>query len=280
MSEERNNHVQNLQQAIATTITCRSIIKYSSTLSDEQKNEVLAEIESTLAFLHTHLATSAHETNRTAVREQRGYIETADTTEQAPLETPPTDSDPQRLALKNLQKLYHAYLSKEPGKGIVALEIRYKTTMDLLDHIQTTEHNEHLLHRIRGFISAIYSMFREFATLLSHIAEGKMIDVETETLALLPPELYEIGKQQVVHDITPLLQVYRMHLQVQAHKGMLTSCARDATAFLIFLAESLGHNSHRRAELISQLKSVANLFNEMARLLAAYEQAMAEISAL
>ncbi|MGH2481658.1 MAG: hypothetical protein ACRDHW_18555, partial [Ktedonobacteraceae bacterium] len=73
---------------------------------------------------------------------------------------------------------------------------------------------------------------------------------------------------------------YRMHLQLQAHKGTLASCTREATAFLVFLEACLGPDFNRRAELISQIKSVTSLLNELTRLLAEYEQAMSELSAL
>ncbi len=282
MSEELFSHTQRFQQAIATTITCRSIIKYSSTLSDEQKNEVLTEIESTLAFLETRLTANASiEASVTLSPEKLVELLASEIEDEEPLETAFSGLDPQAFALKNLHKLHHAYLSNEPGKGIAALETRYKTVMGLLDQVQTTgtsDSNERLLPRIRGFVSAVYCMFREFALLLSNIVEGKTIDMDTEALALQHHYSQQQEKQQVLRDITPLMHVYHMHLQLQEHKGTLTSCARDATAFLVFLEECLGQTFSRRAELISQLKSITGLLNELARLLAEYEQAMSAMN--
>lgn len=292
MSEEPFNHTQRFQQAIATTITCRSIIKYNSTLSNEQKAEVLAEIESSLTFLEARLAANATIDSGVALSPQKlvdllvAEAKGEEDEEQATT-FPANEPEPRELALKNLHKLYHAYLSNEPGKGIPALEMRYKTVMGLLDQVQTstsaaTNANdpsaERMLHRVRGFVSAIYCMFREFALLLSNIVEGKNIDMDTEALAQLQMYSHEQTKQQVLRDITPLMGVYRTHLQLQEHKGTLTSCARDATAFLIFLEECLGQNFSRRAELIGQLKSITGLLNELARLLTEYEQAMVQIS--
>src|SRR6478672_1930 len=55
MSEESSSHNQHFQQAIATTITCRTIIKYNTNLSATEKAEILGEIENTLAFLEKRL---------------------------------------------------------------------------------------------------------------------------------------------------------------------------------------------------------------------------------
>lgn len=282
MSKELFDSTQHFQQAIATTITCRSIIKYSSTLNDEQKNEVLTEIEHTLAFLSTRLAANVgSEAEVVSSPEKVIDLGTTQAEDGQLREAAYPGPDSQAVVLKNLHQLYQIYLCREPGKGLAALETRYKTVMELLDHIQMhiSENDERLLHRIRGLISAIYGIFREFALLLSNIIEGKAIDMDTEALASPSPDAREVEKQPLARDMTPLLQVYRMHLQVQARKGTLTACARDATAFLVFLAECLGQSFSRRAELITQIKSITSLLNEQARLLAAYEQAIATFNA-
>lgn len=41
--DEAPNHIQRFEQAIATAFACRNVIKYNSTLSEEQKNEILAD---------------------------------------------------------------------------------------------------------------------------------------------------------------------------------------------------------------------------------------------
>src|SRR5260370_9437566 len=247
MSEEPFNHTQRFQQAIATTITCRSIIKYNSTLSDEQKSEVLADIESSLAFLEARLAANATIEAGVALSPQKLVdLLVTESEGEGEQETafPVNEPGQQELALQNLHKLYHAYLSNEPGKGIAALETRYKTVMGLLDQMQASTKSatnakdpssERQLHRVRGFVSAVYYMFREFAVLISNIIEGKTIDMDTEALAQLQMYSHEQTKQQVLRDITPLLRVYHTHLRWQQHKGSLTSCARDARAFFIFL---------------------------------------------
>lgn len=289
MSEELFSHTQRFQQAIATTITCRSIIKYNSTLNSEQKAEILADIEHTLAFLETRLAANAAiESSPALAPENLADLLVGEIEGERSLDVSFPDKE-QELSLKNLYKLYITYLSNEPGKGISALEARYKVIMGILDQLQMSaecesntdsQASERLLHRVRGFITAVYCMFREFAVLLSHIVEGKNIDTDTETLALLQKYPLEETKQQILRDITPLMRVYGTHLQLQERQGILASCARDATAFLTFLEECLGQAFIRRGEMISQLKSIINLVNELTCLLAEYEQAMAEIIAV
>lgn len=293
MSEEPFNHTQLFQQAIATTITCRTIIKYNSNLSAEHKVEILTEIEKTLAFLEKRLEVNATIETSPALSPQKLVdllaTDVAEEDEDQPGAHLPTRERGQTdISLQNLHKLYRAYLSNEPGKGVAALETRYKTVMGVLDQLQLFAGQRHdatagdvtaenLLHRVRGFVTAVYCMFREFAVLLSNIVEGKNIDMDTEALALLQKYQLDAAPQQLVRDITPLMRVYGSHLQLQGRKGALSGCARDATAFLIFLEESLDSTFTRRNEIVTQLKTTAGLLNELIRLLTDYEQAVADI---
>jgi hypothetical protein len=293
MSEEPFNHTQLFQQAIATTITCRTLIKYNSNLSADHKAEILAEIEKTLAFLEKRLEINATIESSPALAPQKlADLLASDAAEEdkGELETHPSTQERGQtdISLQNLHKLYHAYLSNEPGRGIAVLETRYKTVMGVLDQLQLFAGQQHdatagdvttenLLHRVRGFVTAVYCMLREFAVLLSNIIEGKNIDMDTEAMALLQKYPLEAVSHQFVRDITPLMRVYGAHLQLQGRKGVLSDCARDATAFLIFLEESLETTFSRRAEIAAQLKSTASLLNELNRLLTEYEQAVANL---
>lgn len=293
MSEESFNHTQLFQQAIATTITCRTLIKYNSNLSADHKAEILAEIEKTLAFLEKRLEVNATIESSPALAPQKLVDllanEVAEEDENA-LETHSSTQEHRQtdISLHNLHKLYHAYLSSEPGRGIAALETRYKTVMGVLDQLQFFAGQQHdatagdvtaenLLHRVRGFVTAVYCMFREFAVLLSNIIEGNTIDMDTEALVLLQKYPLEATSHQLIRDITPLMRVYGAHLQLQGRKGTLSDCARDATAFLIFLEEILDTTFSRRTEIVAQIKSTASLLNELNRLLTEYEQAVANL---
>lgn len=295
MSDELFNHTQAFQQAMATTITCRTLIKYNSNLSTEQKAEILTEIETTLAFLGKSLETNASIEAGTALSPEKladlliteaGREEEEDEKVWGPTQSASRIEEPE-ISLYQIYQLYQRYLSNKPGRGIAIIESRYKTAMSLLDRLQelasarsdTTASDvtaDELFSRIRGFITALYSMFREFASLFSKVVEGKNIETETDALAPLQNYQHEAA-QQVVHDITPLVSAYEKQRHMQERRGPLRESVRDATAFLIFLQENLEQTVARRQEMASQIKSLANLLNELTILLTDYERAVARI---
>jgi hypothetical protein len=284
MSDEPLSHVQQFQQAIDTTITCRSIIKYNSTLNDQQKAEILTGIDSMLVFLKTHL--SANEVNATSFAQelpahilekladvQIGLTDLGDVPESAD------------LSLKNVYRLYQNYLNSD---RVTELEMRYRVVMSVLEQLEEMASHQHdttsgdlttegMLHRIRGFITALYCTFREFAIVFANLIDGKTIDTDTEALALLDQYHIEEQRAQILRDITPLMRIYKAHLQLQERRGMLTRCGGDAIAFLIFLSESLEPTLARRNEMIVQLQAIEGLLNDLTRLLAEYEQAMSAL---
>lgn len=279
MSEDIFSHSQSFQQAIATTITCRTIIKYNSNLSDEQKTEILGEIENALGFLEKRLEVSSSLENGPALIPENPLNRSTGTVDREVEARFPTGGQEDRcISLQNLYRLHQSYLSNKPGRGIAALETRYRTVMGVLDQVQelagrhavsSASDIERLLGRVRGFVTALYCMFREFALLLSNIVDGKAIDMDTEALALL--------QQQHVRNITPLIEVYGKHLRLQERKGALADCVREASAFLVFLEENLSQTFARRKEMIAQIKALAGLLNEVTGLLTDYEQAITNI---
>jgi hypothetical protein len=282
MSEDVFSRNQSFQQAIATTITCRTIIKYNSNLSEEQKAEILGEIESTLGFLEKRLG-STLENDSTLIPEKPLDSSTNAADEER---APAGGQEDRYISLQNLYRLHQSYLSNKPGRGIAALETRYRTVMGVLDQVQELAGQnvapgnsdvERLLGRVRGFVTALYCMFREFALLLSNIVDGKTIDMDTEALALLPKHSLALLQEQRVRDITPLIEVYGKHLRLQERKGALTACAREAGALLVFLEENLSQTFARRKEIAAQIKTIAGLLNELTDLLTDYGQAIANI---
>jgi hypothetical protein len=309
IDDEPPNHAQGFEQAIATAFACRAVIKYSSTLSEEQKNEILAELDSTLQFLRDRLiANAAIKSNTIIPPLQLAELLAAsvddDEEEEAVMESEMIGADyatPQEMhelsepLMHNLYKLYYAYLNTQPGKGINALETRYKIVMSILDDTQAVlrlqrdtsagEDSEQLIHRVRGFITALYSMFHEFAAVLAKILEGKDIMAETDELTPLQKfaaeEMHHQQQQQyMLRDITPLMRVYGAHLQFQQRKGSLVNLVNDATAFLIFLEERLGPRLSKRQEIVEQLRVVAELFHDLSSMLSDYEQAFSSVLTL
>ncbi len=287
MSEDLFSHSQLFQQAIATTITCRTIIKYNSNLNDQQKTEILGEIESTLGFLEKRLEVGSTLENDSVLIPERPLGRSPRAVDGGDGARSPIGGQEDRyISLQNLYRLHQSYLSNKPGRGIAALETRYRAVMGVLDQVQelASQHMapgdgdlEQLLGRVRGFVTALYCMFREFALLLSNIVDGKAIDMDTEAHALLPKHVLALLQQQHVRDITPLIEVYGKHLRLQERKGALADCVREASAFLVFLEENLSQSFARRKEMIAQIKALAGLLNEVTGLLTDYEQAIANI---
>jgi hypothetical protein len=289
MSNEPCNHTKLFQQAIETTITCLSIIKYNSTLSEEQKTEILAEINSTLTFLEARCAATTAIENQAVLPTQKPATDApAELGKEALLFTEDSSKAEQELrdlSLKNLYRLYHSYLD---NKRIAHLETRYRMVMGVLEQLEQATGQQHdltagdltterMLHRIRGFVTALYCMFREFAVVFSHLVDGKNIETDTEALTPLDKYPSEEKTLQMLRDITPLLRIYTRHRQLQERRGFLTKRAADAIAFLIFLEENLQPTSARRNEIIAQIKSIASLLNDLTRLLVKYEQAMSTL---
>lgn len=291
MSGEQFSYTQLFQQAIAVTITCRTIIKYNSTLSAEQKEEILAEIESTLAFLEKSLEANATLGSSSSLSlEKRADLAIIDADKQEMLaeRIPTGEGGPPEISWQNLYRLYRYYLSNEPGLGIAALETRYKAAIDVLDQLQefavlrqegasSDQTIEGQVHRVRAFISAIYFMFREFAAQFSKLIEGEDIDTDTEALTRLQKSPLADTQPPLAYDIAPLMRVYDKHIQLQEHKGKLAARVNDTTAFLIFLEETLGPAIARRKDIAAQLQLAASLLNELTDLLANYEQAVETI---
>ncbi len=307
VGDEPRNHAQQYEQAVATIIACRTIIKYDSPLGREQKDEIIAELDTTLQFLQKRLAANSAidayadipplpplqpemlaELMSDEGDDARGAEEALEVgkvndaegaTEKQRAEQPRTSE----ITLHNLYKLYHTYVSMEPGKGIQALETRYKIAMEALDEVlslTTTQFSQATSRRIerrliqaQGFISALYSMFQEFSAVLASILENKNIVIETEELSSFQKFDERDKRQVVLRDVSPLLRVYGEYLQFQQRKGHVTQLVGDAMAFFIFLEEKLGAKDTRMQELIERLRNVSELLHEIASLLVAYEQA-------
>ncbi len=297
--DEPPNHTQRFEQAIATAFACRTIIKYNSTLGEEQKNEMLADLDSTLQFLRERLIANAAIESNSVIPPLKlaellaASVEDDEEGEEANEMVGMDDVDvagqeARELSgplMHNLYKLYHVYLNTQPGKGMDALETRYKIVMNILDDVEAVirlqrdtspgEDTENLIYRVRGFITALYSMFHEFAAVLAELLEGK--DIMAGTDELTPLQKFAAGEihqsQYMLRDITPLMRVYGAHLQLRQRRGSLANLVNDATAFFIYMEEQLGGGLSKRQEIVERLRSVAELFHDLSSLLFEYEQA-------
>lgn len=302
VEDEPLNHVQQYEQAIATIIACRTIIQYDTPLRKEQKDEIVVELDTALHFLQKRLIANSAVDAFAEIPpfaplqpEMLAELMADDLDMEEPLEKQVDEADgtttertvqkqeaPEPL-MHNLYKLYHIYFSTEPGKGIHALEVRYKRTLEMLDEVRlfaaeqfarsTGERIGQHLSQVQGYISAIYYMFQEFSAILTSILENKNIVIETEELTSL--KKYAEGNQQhiVLRDVSPLLRAYGAYMQFQQHRGGITRRVSDALAFFIFLEDRMGTKDVRRQEMIEQLRNVSDLLHEMSSLLVEFGQA-------
>lgn len=293
MSDEtQRNHVHQFEQALATAFTCRSIIKYNSTLTEAQKTELLADIDSTVQFLQERLtANKAIEKNLliSHIQQQSALVPSFSWQEH---EGEDSNNNELKLQMYALQQLYHYYFdtqSGQPGQPThqtTTFHSRFNEVLAALDHIQLLCEQEthpftrmtHILdhlHRVRSYITDMYTIFTEFTRSLTNALDGHDIYVDTEKQASLP----SASAERVANnpDITPLLEVYETHQLLNQKMGSVTSRTGDATAFLIFLQDQLNETLHKREDIIPQLNAIAILLNDLRYLLADYERVVATV---
>ena len=285
--EPLQSHAQQFERAIATAFTCRSVIKYNSSLSEEQKNELLADIDRTVSFLKDRLIANASIEAKTVI----SPLQFAGIFSREQQQNEGEDADEEKRGhrdetFRRLYKIYHTYLHREHGKSTTVFVARYNEVIATINEIQkivdrsrdiytSSMHVGDLLERIRGFATDLYMIFAEFAVAISTVLQGKdfIIDTEEHATASTPEEQQEKG----ILDIAPLAHVYETHQHLNKATGTIASRTGDATAFLIFLEEKLGASLDRRDEITTQLRKVTRLLGDLSYLLSDYEQATAAL---
>src|SRR5579864_2891530 len=162
INDEALNHTQQFEQVIATVFTCRTIIKYSSSLGEVQKDEIVTELDTALQFLQRRLIANARIDDHAFIApippisplapEQVAELLASHTMED---EDEDEDEDGEKSGktsraaspqagqtltepmVQNLYKLYHAHLDTRSGKGMHQLETQYQQAMYLLDGLRT-----------------------------------------------------------------------------------------------------------------------------------------------
>ena len=283
--EPQQSHAQQFERAIATAFTCRSVIKYNSSLSEEQKNELLADIDRTVSFLKDRLIANASIEAKTVLPplQLAGIFSSEQQLDYSKDEEDESKALQKDETFRRLHKLYHIYLHREHGKSTTIFVARYNQIIATINEIQrivdgsrnlytNSMHVENLLEGIRGFVTDLYMIFVEFAVAITTVLQGKdfIIDTEEHASAQTTPKEQQTGR---IIDIAPLTHVYEAHQHLNKVKGTVASRAGDATAFLIFLEENLGVGLDRHDEITIQLRKVARLLGDLSYLLSDYEQA-------
>ncbi|GHO43355.1 hypothetical protein [Ktedonospora formicarum] len=290
-----------LEHAIATVLACLSMVKYEAALRQEQRMELVADIEKTLQFLRGPLS-SSH-----VIREQ----DTVDLPVQQQLTEPSMEvpgfqeAEKQEFSaskgsLSALYQVYHTYLHMGNGNTLDAFVVRFNEVMSTLDEVQAaTDPNEEgypclaqqrsvedALHRVRGFIADLYYMFLEFVralteTLEAHEAVSEASLSNTEELSSLQRQAAASTEARIKGIGSPpfaqLMQVFEKHQQLNTHKGALYAHMTDTLLFLKFLEENLSSDPQKRDEIIAQIERVGRFLSDLSQLLVGYESAVSAL---
>lgn len=285
--EKDSRYISQMEHAITTVLACLSMVKYNVVLGEEQKKELVADIETMLRFLRSNLVSHAMTPPETP--------HTGQFQKPTALPTNPVLPDEQTLKseqrqMQILYRIYHTYVVMEQENTLGSLLTRFQEAMIVIDDVQMLlEHSrdsydvyphhtpmEDQLHRVRGFMADIYYTFAEFMRSLSGALHEKEVYLNTEELASLPKSPTEGSMSPAQYDpqgLAALMQTYEEHARLNAGKATLSRHLGDAIAFLEFLDEALPAVMNRRDDIVAQMAKISHLLHDVKRLLANYESA-------
>ncbi len=279
-----DSQAQGLEQAMSTVFACRSVVKYNMALSSEQKEELIAEIDTSLQFLRESLITHASD----QVQPPRLQFQQALAPVPLPDAPQPEARRDERRTLQELYRIYHAYIDTQQSNNIGTFVVRFDAVIGALNEIQHCIEKsrdrqepcgEDPLHRVRAFIADLYYMFMELVRTLSNALEGSDVHIDTEEHSSMQDihDLRSTQEEQAIlslQRLTPLMNVFREHQQLNETRDALTSRISDTTAFLIYLEENLAGDLPKRDEVVSHLYKVSILLGDLAYLVTGYEDAV------
>jgi hypothetical protein len=277
LDELQPDPAQRLEQIISTIFACRSVIKYNSVLSGEQKNELIADIDISLRSLRTGFMNdaSAH-----TMQQPPSQFQQAGRMMPLPMAEKTHNDTQAHAALQELYRIYHAYIDTKQSNNISTFVVRFDTVVSALNEVQGLLDScqntfvcpiEDLLHGIRAFIADLYYMFMELVRTLSKVLEGNDVHIDTEKLSS-PPQRHFTSAEIVNQSVASLSETFIEHQRLNKMKGALSRRVSDSRAFLIFMCESLDENFHKRNEILAHLNSVALLLEDLACVLSSYEE--------
>lgn len=282
-----SDHARHFEQLMTTVITCRSVFKYNLTLNNEQKHDLLQDLDQALDLLRLHMLTGS--STPATVEPPVEVIAKTEITPQAAIITYQNEkNDPQTLLA--LYQMYHSFLDINQHTNMNAFVDRFNDAMVTLRDVQQVIVNnytssdlyrgaaplEEALQSIRVFITDLYYIFMEFMRALSTTLQRNNVYLDTEKLQTIASE-HADGKKTERNTMGLLLGAYGEHQRLNEKRGLTTRRLGDATTFLEFLKESMSDDTslNRREEILSQLTGITRLLKDVAHLLANYEKAAA-----
>jgi hypothetical protein len=285
------NRIAQLEHAVTTVLACLSMIKYNAVLGEEQKKELVGDIDTTLQFLRNSLISE--------VTPEKKMVSVQSAFAFDNMSSQGTMAEMHQQTIQALYRVYHTYLTAEQGNTLGSFVVRFHEIMMTIDDVQSIFESdqggyeladtlarhvsvEDHLHRVRGFIADLYYVFMEFVRALARVLQVSDAHIDTEEISLAQKHIAEHIEEYKVKTLdlprqADLLSIHEMHRQVQAARGIRARHVSDALAFLEFLQERLAKNRKEREEVITQLHAIGSLLNELSQLLVGYEQAVSTL---
>ena len=289
------SRIAQLEHAVTTVLACLSMIKYNAVLGEEQKKELVGDIDTTLQFLRDSLIAE--------ITPEKSTANAQSSAQGSPLFDDIQFQDEiakkHQQTIQALYRVYHMYLTTEQGNTLGSFVVRFHEIMMTIDDIQSIfESNqdgyeladalarhvsaEDHLHRVRGFIADLYYVFMEFVRALARVLQVSDAHIDTEEISLTQKNIAENVEEYTAKALDApaeahLVSIYEMHRQVQATQSTLARRISDSQAFLAFLHERLAKDRKEREEILVQLHAIGGLLNELSQLLAGYGQAVSTL---
>ncbi len=283
LGEAQSHDMHQLELLMTTVFTCRSVVKYNLNLGEEQKKELLADIDTSLEVLRSYFTGPSTHTKTASLQSQpANFSPVFSQPEEANTSTSiiPKKDEPQ--VLQALYRMYHTYLDVDQGKSLNTFVSRFNDAMVTIQEIQRiTEPSyqanncytrtlsvEEQLQRVKIFMADLYYIFMEFMRAISEILQQNNVQLNTEELFPLQGGTAGDEKGLSQSNLVSIFGVYEAHQRLNQNRDVIAARITDATTFLEFLKESLATDLNRRDEFLSQLNNITRLLHELSCLVA------------
>jgi hypothetical protein len=294
--DAQQSHISQLEHAVTTVLACLSMVKYNAVLGEEQKRELISDIEATVQFLRSSLVANAAQPQGGLLQSPRtGGLSKPRMVSDGAAQYEDDSQKSEHRKLYALYHVYHTYLNLEQGNMLGTFVGRFNEVMTTIDEVQNLVERsrgsgnydiydiyprytsiEDPLHRVRGFIGDLYYTFVEFMRALSEILQENDAHLDTEELSSLPkPRANNTSIQNAYEPqaLVSLAYAYDAHQRLNAGTAAVTRHLNDAITFLEFLEENLDSNFNKRNEVVAQMQKIVQLLDDISHLLMSYESA-------
>jgi hypothetical protein len=257
--------------------TCRSVIKYNSMLSNEQRQELIRDIDQSLQFLRSGFISAS------PPQIQKRPTQHSSVMQASPLSSALDEKgmSDEREMLRALYRMYHAYRGSDQNKGGDSFVTRFTNAMSALSGIQAALEQCRVpgiadarpLDYVCAFIADLYYVFVEFIRSLSEILEANDALVETEQLSMRQTHLANSETLRDTHHLALLYRIYEAQQCLNTKYGPINQRVQEAKAFLVFLEKTMCSDMNKREEFMLQFSCVSRLLSDLALLVDDYERA-------